>query len=227
MRLGLLPPDTDLRALVEAVLETEAIGFYIPATGDLAVVDDDRLSPTALRWVLAHEYVHALQEQHFDIDATRAALPKGDAQTALTALAEGDAILLTIKALAGDTPAPGSGSVDDATMASSAESWQAVPTLVQRESLFPYLDGVAFVERLWTEGGWRAIDGAWRDPPASTEQIMHPERYPDEQPVAVDLPDPAARLGQGWSVSRETTMGELRISVFVAGDESRCHPADC
>ena len=28
---------------------------------------------------------------------------------------------------------------------------------------------------------------------------MHPERYPDEQLIAVDLLDVAGRLGEGWT----------------------------
>jgi hypothetical protein len=56
----------------------------------------------------------------------------------------------------------------------------------------------------------------WADPPKSTEQVMHPSRYPDDLPIAVSLPDIAAALGAGWSGVTESTMGELRTSVLLA-----------
>lgn len=48
---------------------------------------------------------------------------------------------------------------------------------------------------------------------------MHPALYPSEQPILIRLPDVAGLLGDGWSAGFETTMGEMRIGVFVAADE--------
>ena len=96
---------------------------------------------------------------------------------------------------------------------------ESLAPILQRELLFPYLDGQGFVEHIHAGGGWAAVDAAWLDPPRSTEQVMHPERYPDDLPVALELPDVAALLGPGWTAGYVTTMGELRIGVFVADDE--------
>ena len=220
-RVGLLPQEMDLLATVEGLLGTDVGGYYRPTEGDIAVVAAllDQEDDAALRWILAHEYVHALQDQHFGIDAVKDAAAPGDEQSAVVALAEGDAVLLTVEmALSGALPA----SPTAAEQAALAEGTglDALPPLMQREMLFPYLDGTDFVERAWNNGGWSAIDEIWLDPPTSTEQIMHPALYPDEQPIPVHLPDVAGMLGDGWTAGFDSVMGELRVGVFVADDES-------
>ena len=55
--------------------------------------------------------------------------------------------------------------------------------------IFPYLRGMVFCAKLTNDGGWKAIDEAYRNPPLSTEQILHPEKYrakPDS-PMSIDL----------------------------------------
>jgi hypothetical protein len=80
---------------------------------------------------------------------------------------------------------------------------------------WPYLDGMAFVVALESEGGVDAIDAAFLDPPVSTEQVIHPERYPDDVPVPVDVPDVADRLGQGWEDLDVQLVGEAWLDVAL------------
>ena len=79
---------------LESLASEGVAGYYRPEQGDIAVVDVDGLPRASAPWVVAHEYVHALQDQHHDIEATIDARPQGDAQTAVAALVEGDATLL-------------------------------------------------------------------------------------------------------------------------------------
>jgi hypothetical protein len=60
------------------------------------------------------------------------------------------------------------------------------------------------------------VNKAWTALPASTEQILHPERYPDDRPASIDLPDVAATLGGGWSTRYTQTLGELGERVLLA-----------
>ena len=87
--LGLLPPGTDLRAQLEALLAGGVIGFYDPRSAELVVrgVDD---SP-ATRRTLVDERAHALQDQVFDLDRPEVDAAHDEQSTALSALAEGDA----------------------------------------------------------------------------------------------------------------------------------------
>ena len=101
-----------------------------------------------------------------------------------------------------------------------------VPAVLLRAGEFPYVDGAAFVYRSWRDGGWEAVDGLWRDPPRSSEQIMHPERYPDDEPESVILPDLAAALGREWETDREMTLGEMTIGVLAADGADWPDPED-
>ena len=92
---------------------------------------------------------------------------------------------------------------------------------VLRESLlFPYIQGLGFVQGLQGAGGWQAVDDAFGKPPASSEQILHPEKYAShEAPITVALPkDLAARLGAGWKVPLEDTFGEFQLGIWLRGN---------
>ena len=92
----------------------------------------------------------------------------------------------------------------------------SLPAIVVREYELPYLDGRAFVDAIREGGGWDAVNAAWSDPPRSTEQVLHPGRYPDDEPVSVSIADAAARMGDGWSQQWQQAMGEARIGVWLA-----------
>ncbi len=96
-----------------------------------------------------------------------------------------------------------------------------MPMLLQRQLEFPYIDGYAFVMAIRGRGGWEAVNETWDAQPLSTEQILHPELYPDEVPIEISLPDVAAALGPGWSTSYEQTLGEMQIGVWVADGAKR------
>jgi hypothetical protein len=96
----------------------------------------------------------------------------------------------------------------------------SMPPILRREYELPYLDGRAFVDALRDAGGWDAVNAAWSDPPRSTEQILHPGRYPDDVPVDVALDGVAARMGDGWSQQWRQSMGEARIGVWLADGSS-------
>ncbi len=215
-RLGLLPPDTDLLQLTIDTLQSQVAGFYDPETDQLTVLDDDGELDLASRITLAHEVGHALQDQHWDLKAMQDAMPlvEGDRIAAFQALVEGDATLLmtlwAAKHAAGDLMG-----VDGAGLPDS-ESLEGLPQVIQRQLLFPYLDGLMFLMRAWGPDGWAGVADTWMAPPVSTEQVMHPELYPDHVPVEVALPDLAAALGEGWTQSGQTVMGELNTGIWVA-----------
>jgi hypothetical protein len=94
--------------------------------------------------------------------------------------------------------------------------------------LFPYQEGLRFVRALYQRGGWAAVDRAYRDPPTSTEQLLHPERYLSDrdrpQPVAV--PDVSGRLGGGWRRGVEVSFGELDARLLLQGELAVATAAD-
>ena len=92
--LGLIHEEADLHQLFLDLYTEQVAGFYDSEAEELYLISgsqDDGLS--ALEEItLAHEYVHALQQQHFDIDSMLEAVEdNSDESTALRALVEGDA----------------------------------------------------------------------------------------------------------------------------------------
>ena len=75
---------------------------------------------------------------------------------------------------------------------------------------FPYEKGVEFVLDLFLKDGWNGVNAAFADPPSSSEQVLHPERYYDDRdvPVEVYLPGPP---GARWEPVLEDTLGEFVI----------------
>lgn len=215
-RLGLLPAGSDLMQSILDLLQEQVAGYYDPKTKQLTVIDSDSSLDLASRVTLAHELDHALQDQRWDLQGMQDAIDpvEGDQASAVQALIEGDATLLmliwSMKHAASDL------TTDAGVPLPGMESLVGVPQLLQRQLFFPYLDGFAFLNRAWGPGGWEAVDAVWDAPPVSTEQVMHPERYPDELPIPIALPDLAPNLGDGWSVTGETVMGELNTGIWVA-----------
>jgi hypothetical protein len=191
-----------------SVYGSSVLGFY--AGGEIVLVSDDPTPKVDTR-VLAHELVHALQDQRL---ALSAGATTQDGRLAASGLIEGDANY--VEARYGercgtewdclDRPARGAGS----RPAGFSEG-------VYRTIIQPYVAGPGFVDALHERGGWTAVDDAYDRFPASTEQVIHPERYPDDEPVSVEVPD---RSGDGWErFDREQegdTLGEASIFAMFA-----------
>lgn len=217
--LGLLPADVDLEALEVQLYTSQVLAYYDPATKDFTVVEGASGDFTpADRVTVAHEYDHALQDQHWDLQKLQAIDPsEGDRAQAITALAEGDATDVMYQwAFQYLTPGEiatlgSSGSPDDQHLLDS------MPLLLRQSLLFPYLSGLQFVGALYASGGWDTVNSAWDNPPVSTEQILHPEKYTaGEQPVAITLPDIAAKIGTDWTTATTETEGELDTGIWLA-----------
>jgi hypothetical protein len=212
--LGLIPPGTDLLALTERLLGEQAAGFYDPLTDEMLVVFDG--NPGLTEYFYAHEVIHALQDAHLDPDDLMEDLSplNGDEKLATLALYEGDAVAGSAAYL---EEHPGLVGAFLREVGRDSPEMDEAPASVSIVLLFPYISGMAFVDRLLTEGGWGAVDTAYADTPASTEQILHPLKFLQrDEPSRIALADPTAALGAGWRVVGEDTLGELQTAVLLA-----------
>jgi hypothetical protein len=82
------------------------------------------------------------------------------------------------------------------------------PAYIQSQLTFPYFWGLNFVRSLYLEGGWAAVDAAYQNPPLSSEQILHPERYPNDSPIALAIPDGVEALSSAWDEISPDELGE-------------------
>jgi hypothetical protein len=214
--MGLLEEGQDLRELTEELYAGQVLGFYEFERKRMVVVSDAGLTPEA-RVAYAHEYTHALQDAAFDTGAAHEA-QVGDDDSALARLAveEGDAsVVMVLWAIDHLTPEEQLG-----ISQTPLPDMTGIPGWMIALLEFPYLTGSQFVGQLWASGGWDAVNAAYADPPDSTEQVIHPEKYLDaEEPMPVVGPDLAAglatRLGGDWTEVEETTIGEAMVGIWL------------
>ncbi len=206
--IGVIPAGADLRQAVIDYGTTQIIGFYDTQTHRL--VFQGGTSPTPYqRFTLAHELTHALQDQNFDLsrlDKLTAACQDERAE-ALLSLAEGDAVETQIRWARQDLSSGEIKLLQDEASAFPPPP-ASTPPFVQQLFLFPYGNGQAFVEALLDRGGEGAVNNAFRNPPVSTEQILHPDKYPSDVPQTVEIPDLSDRLGRGWNLLDQEDVGE-------------------
>jgi hypothetical protein len=221
-RLGLLPPEMDLLAALEELYGSQVAAFYRPDTKTFYVIERGDPFGALDRMIVAHEYTHALQDQQFDLEGTRITdLSEGDAALAQLAVVEGDASLVMFQWA---TQNLSFNELLELTTQSLSPTDQQIledmPPILRRQLEFPYSDGFIFARTIQEEGGWSPIDAALTQPPPSTEQIMHIDKFRSgEQPIDVELADASGALGAGWAVAYEQTFGELITGVWVAGGE--------
>ena len=216
--MGLLPPGTSLESLYVNLLGSQVAGYYDPATKQIYVVARTGRIGAVEKVTFAHEFTHALQDQNFGLKGIQTdAIGQGDRSMARLALIEGDASLLMTQWLSGHLDPAGIAEILAGDPAAQAQL-DAAPPVLRDALLFPYLQGLSFVQSIWSSGGWKAVDGVFGRLPASTEQVLHADKYAaDELPVSVPL-DAAAiatRLGTGWMATPADTMGEFQIGSWL------------
>lgn len=199
--LQLIPRDVDYAKAVDDLLAGGVLGFYDDEAKELFVGGNGSGPPdAATRSVLAHELTHALTDQQFDFGTKGRALDdahKTEESAAFTALIEGDAEL--VRTMWEDKYLNDSERAQAAIAGSSDNGAYAnAPPYLLDSLFFPYQAGVSFVQARYKAGGFAAVDDAYRNPPTSTEQIMHPDLYAQGQGwTAPPLPDLAAATGCG------------------------------
>jgi len=219
---GVLPADYDLQRLFLDLLEEQVSAYYDPL-GKVMVVGD-WLPRAEQRAALVHELVHALQDRELPIDAFISPEPgHGDRLLTRQALVEGEAVALTfdlmLKAQATDISR-----LPDLTMTQGLITTSAggpvidkAPKFVRDLLLFPYVEGLGFIYQFRKRQPWAAMSAIYSDPPRSTTQILHPEKYFDrrEDPVAVAIPD-LSRLLPGSQLVSDDDLGEFSLGAVLA-----------
>ncbi|HET9249605.1 MAG TPA: hypothetical protein VFP13_06655 [Actinomycetota bacterium] len=225
--IGVIPDGTSLRQAYEAYGSSQVIGYYDTVTGELKFTGSESPSPLE-RITLAHELTHAIDDQRFGLerlDALGAECRDEDASAAI-ALVEGNASFFMLRwAQTFLTPAE---QVQVGIEAAAQDtSTEGIPPFISRLQAWPYEQGMRFVGALDSRGGLDAVDEAFTDLPTSTEQIIHPERYPNDAPTPVDVPDLSAELGEGWEDLDVMQIGEawLQIALGLRLDGSEASAA--
>jgi len=211
---GLLPKGFDLDNFMIDLLTEQIAGLYDPKAREFYIAD--WIPPDDQRMVMAHELTHALQDQHFQIEAwEKAARPNDDAELAREAVLEGSAMAAMIDYLlkgtghsVADLPA-----IDPSVFAgdmSKSPKLQEAPQFLKDAMIFPYFGGLTFSTAILKPAGWNGLSAVFQKPPLSTQQIMHPALYKSGQaPVPVTIPSFEKLFGPEWTKIDENVMGEF------------------
>ena len=215
--LELIPRDADLTELLLGLYSEQVAGFYDSEEEELFLIGEPQEELAVQdELTLAHEFVHALQQQTYDINSMLESVEdNADAASALIALVEGDAVAVQYQYvnehISRERMQESLGSGEGGSSA-----FDSSPYFLQQDLLFPYVEGVVMVLTLRASLAWDGVDDAYSRPPASTEQVLHPDKYlSGEAPMIVELPDAAAALGEGWEEVYGNVMGEFFLRTYL------------
>jgi Tfp pilus assembly protein PilF len=231
--LGLVDPDFDLKQMYLDSYGTNVLGFYDKDENTLVTISDTDSLTDAGKSTYAHEHMHALQFNTYDLEDIGLSDEGWEADSeraaAIQAVIEGEATLIEtlwkeavftsknydneIEPLDVDTEAPDT-------------SEPELPTWHLLDAYFPYGNGYNFVANVYSIGGWDAVNKLYEKPPVSTEMIMHPQKYwDDDVPIPVDAVNIKNALGQDWQKVESGVMGEfwtyLILREYIAEHHAR------
>ena len=210
--IGVVPPGTSIRRSIERFAGSQVIGYYDPLSGQLVFIGTE--DPTPVQKVtLAHELTHALDDQHFRLDRlnTLESECADEAFQAALGAVEGDATYFML------VYAQRFLTLDEQLELGlgSAPSTTGIAPFVVELQMWPYTAGLSFIEAMDRRGGTEAINGAMESFPVSTEQVIHPERYPNDAPTPVNVEDLSSELGPGWTDLDVMGVGEAFLWIML------------
>ncbi|WP_276299823.1 Hvo_1808 family surface protein [Halorussus lipolyticus] len=166
-------------------------GYYSPSQQKIVVVSENVSTPKLDEITLSQELFHALQDQQFNLSSYDQSTR--ELHNAKDGIIEGDGnyvdYLYSQKCnneWNGDCLTPDSGSGSSSGLANIG------PYLIKFQ---PYSDGPAFVKQIHQQGGWEAVNEVYQNPPASTEQVIHPDKYGEDTPANFSIENKATN---GW-----------------------------
>ena len=220
-RLGLIPADADFgaRAAQAYGYAVTARARYDAARGALVVPDVPPLE--AQKPELVHEIAHAIADRRFGLRRVLQIAPDGtrrldgDATRARLALVEGDAMLTGLEVADPRESFLGAHELAALSARLRAAAEGGSPSWFVTLGQFTHVDGLQFVARVRARRPWAAVDALWADPPASSEQILHPEKYDAcESPLAVG--EAALPALAGARPTASDVLGELVVRTWLA-----------
>lgn len=173
--LGLIDGKVNLLESYRTLLQAGVLGFYDPKTKEL-VIRGQQITPYT-KQVVAHELVHALDDQWFELNRPQYDDQKDEVGFGFSAVVEGNARRIENIYVARMTPEEKSRRDDEDAAFSASRDVSAVPPILLKLLQAPYDFGQSFVKKLMDRGGNDTLARALTDPPRMSASVMHPERY--------------------------------------------------
>jgi hypothetical protein len=214
--IGLLPEGYDLEAGLLDLVGQEGGGLYDPRAKAFTGISD---LPPVLRtpmyqdMIASHELTHALQDREVDIVAhSEIALKDLDYEYAFRSTIEGMATVVMVAYMndreLDDLP-------DTRVFMRSGfaqKDLRQFPHYLREVLISPYAEGGAFVQRWLEVNSHKQLVSLFYDIPATSEQVLHPEKYLDrDEPTPIDISGVAAVVPESWDPYYTNTLGEFDL----------------
>lgn len=210
------PGDYDYEALLLALHNAPAAAYYRPLFDEMMLIEQDNALIPLVQLGYVRQLLYLMQDQNFGLDELAAGSLSLDASLALAALSEGEATVVQENFLVARY-LPLETAVIPETWGIDSDALNDAPSAITNRLLFPYEAGAEFARTLYGAGDYPALDAAWAAPPQSTEQILHLEKFlEDEGPALVTLPDLQPILGEDWTLAEENVLGEFMLGQYLA-----------
>jgi hypothetical protein len=206
--LGIIEPNVDLAAQVQRLSTGSVTAFYDVKANEL-VIRNGQLTPFMLKTIV-HEMVRADYDQHFELDRPSLVAPDDESGIAWDSLVEGTASRIENRFISA-LPDADKKSVQAEQQRIAGLLPKDLPDYVLVEYAFPFGSGPKFADYLMTNGGPARVNAAFQNPPTTTEQIIHPEKF-----VAGEGPKAMANPTADGPAIRSGSLGQLLISLMLA-----------
>lgn len=216
VKLGLIEEGIDLREKLISAYAKMAIGFYSPITKKMVLRKN--LNPALSEFILSHELTHALQDQHFDLKSKLSDRSNSDRLLALVSIIEGQAMLVSNAYLARFMkPKDRRTILLDGMNRLVQQDLGGIPPFIVRTLHFPYTTGFIFTNRLFAKAGFPSLNKAFTDPPLSSEQVLHPEKYGGavDKPIELSIREPEKLLSEPFRYLLSDVMGEFSTGLLL------------
>jgi hypothetical protein len=221
-RLGLIKKNTNLKETFLNLYTEQIAGFYDDDSQSLYLIENSRFGGIEFSIIISHELVHALQDQNFNLKKVLETDKNSDITLARTALVEGEAMVASmqyqVSAFKFDMNSLKdiSGFLKGSLInGEGMDALKNAPGFLVEQMTFPYIDGAKFVQEVYDYGGgWEEFSKIYKKLPNSTEQILHPEKYlENEQPMVVTL-DEKFLNDKSWKFLEKDNFGEFSLMNY-------------
>jgi hypothetical protein len=214
--LGIVGPNDSVASILVGVLQEQILGVYNEDDKIMYLLSNPVEFGSDEKVTFAQEFDHALQDQYFDLSTLAPKHPDNDDRSlAVQALTQGDATL--IQRLWAQRNLTAS-ELNQLGQSGGTSRLLSAPLFLREQLLFPYGDGYNFVKQIYQTSGYAGVDDVYRNPPQSTAQILHIDKYRKHvAPLEVTLPDLSqGALGDGWRRINSNVLGELDLRLILS-----------
>ena len=229
---GLVSRDFHLEKFLIGFYTEQAAGFYDPKRKTMFIAD--WTPPETQTLILSHELTHALQDQNWDLESfLHADRGDDDATNARQAVVEGYATAAMMQQMTGPVELgtlPSIAPIMEMVMHQQFDAFPEfsnAPYFFRMTALFPYAQGLGFIQAGLQHGSWKDLKVLFERPPQATKQIFEPHAYYSHQVLPkIELPRPPALEGMpDLHFSAANSMGELGyygvLGQLISEDEAK------